>query len=128
MLEPRGRNDRTSAVRRPCGRAAARRPQRNWCVERRLKRSRVVPRMLQPTKTACRLRSPLSTRRMVSPSASQFYGDTVRALTDAEVPFVVGGAFALKHYARVARDTKDLDVFLCRRDVPRALEALRNKG
>jgi hypothetical protein len=65
---------------------------------------------------------------MVSPSASQFYGDTLRTLTDAEVPFVVGGAFALKHYAGIARGTKDLDVFLCRRDLPRALEALSDKG
>jgi hypothetical protein len=65
---------------------------------------------------------------MVTPSASQFYGDTIRTLTDAEVPFVVGGAFTLKHYAGIARDTKDLDVFLCRRDLPLALEALREKG
>jgi hypothetical protein len=65
---------------------------------------------------------------MVSPSASQFYGDTVRTLTDADVPFVVGGAFTLKHYAGIARGTKDLDVFLCRRDLPRALEALEEKG
>jgi hypothetical protein len=65
---------------------------------------------------------------MVSSSASQFYGDTVRTLTDAEVPFVVGGAFALKHFAGIARGTKDLDVFLCRRDLSRALEALRNAG
>ena len=42
--------------------------------------------------------------------------------------FVGGGAFTLKHYAGIARGTKDLDVFLCRRDLPRALEALREKG
>jgi len=65
---------------------------------------------------------------MVSQPASQFYGDTLRTLTAAEVPFVVGGAFALKHYAGIARGTKDLDIFLCRRDLPRALEALREKG
>lgn len=65
---------------------------------------------------------------MVSPSASQFYGDTLRTLTDAEVPFVVGGAFTLKHYAGIARGTKDLDVFLCRHDLERALEALEAQG
>jgi hypothetical protein len=84
--------------------------------------------LLEPTKAAARRRSPLSTRRMVSLSASQFYGDTVRTLTDASVPFVVGGAFALKHYAGIARGTKDLDVFLRRQDLDRALEALREKG
>jgi hypothetical protein len=87
-----------------------------------------MPSIFHPTKSARRGRTPLSTRRMVSPTAGQFYGDTVRTLTDAEVPFVVGGAFALKHYAGIARGTKDLDVFLCRRDLPRALEALRDKG
>jgi hypothetical protein len=84
--------------------------------------------MLQPAKTARRRRSPLSTRRMVSPSASQFYGDTIRTLTDARIPFVVGGAFALKHYAGVARGTKDLDIFLRRQDLTRALDALDAHG
>ncbi len=82
--------------------------------------------ILQPEKSHRRM--PLSTRRMVSLPASKFYGDTLKTLTLAEVPFVVGGAFALKHYAGLARGTKDLDVFLCRRDLPRALEALREKG
>ncbi|MDB4944671.1 MAG: hypothetical protein JWP97_4205 [Labilithrix sp.] len=73
-------------------------------------------------------RIPLSTRRMVSLPASQFYGDTLRTLSDAGVPFVVGGAFALKHYAGIGRATKDLDVFLRREDLDRALTALREKG
>ena len=65
---------------------------------------------------------------MISAPARLFYADTLRTLTDAEIPFVVGGAFALKHYAGIARGTKDLDVFLCRRDLTRALEALQAKG
>jgi hypothetical protein len=65
---------------------------------------------------------------MVSLPASQFYGDTLRTLRESEVPFVVGGAFALKHYAGIDRVTKDLDIFLCGRDLPRALEALQEKG
>ncbi len=84
--------------------------------------------MLQAAKKALHRRMPLSTRRMVSLPAGQFYGDTLRTLTEAQVPFVVGGAFALKHYAGIDRATKDLDVFLCRRDLPRALEALLEKG
>jgi hypothetical protein len=84
--------------------------------------------MLQSAKNPRRRRTPLSTRRMVSLPASLFYADTLRTLTDAEVPFVVGGAFALKHYAEITRGTKDLDVFLRRRDLPRALEALQERG
>jgi hypothetical protein len=87
-----------------------------------------MPNLPVTAKKASKRRMPLSTRRMVSLPASQFYGDTLRTLTEAEVPFVVGGAFALKHYAGIDRATKDLDVFLCRRDLPRALEALRDKG
>ena len=49
-------------------------------------------------------------------------------MTEAGVPFVVGGAFALKHYSGVARDTKDLDIFLRRQDLPRVLQALGDKG
>lgn len=65
---------------------------------------------------------------MVRPPQRRFYEATLRLLTLAKVPFVVGGAFALKHYAGIARDTKDLDVFLRRTDVDRALEVLAASG
>ena len=84
--------------------------------------------ILAPGKSANRRRMPLSTRRMVSLPASQFYGETLQTLNEAELPFVVGGAFALKHYAGIDRVTKDLDVFLCRRDLPRALKVLGEAG
>ncbi len=96
-------------------------------LERGLKEQSKIA-MLVPAKTPRRRRPPLSTRRMVSLPASLFYGDTIHMLRDAGVPFVVGGAFALKHYAGVERGTKDLDVFLCRRDLRRALEALQERG
>lgn len=71
---------------------------------------------------------PLSTRRMVRPVARQFYEDTLRVLIRARVPFIVGGALALKHFAGIARDTKDLDIFLRRRDIDRALSVLEEEG
>ena len=46
------------------------------------------------------------------------------ALKGAEIPFVVAGAYALHVYTGIYRDTKDLDVFLKREDLPRAMEAL----
>jgi hypothetical protein len=72
--------------------------------------------------------TPLSTRRMVRPIARMFYEDTLRTLIRARVPFIVGGALALKHFAGVARDTKDLDIFLRERDLDRALSALDDTG
>lgn len=65
---------------------------------------------------------------MVRPVARQFYEDTLRSLTDAGVPFLVGGAIALKHFAGIARDTKDLDIFLRKRDLERALGVLAEVG
>lgn len=73
-------------------------------------------------------RAPLSTRRMVRPLARQFYEDTLRLLTAEKVPFVVGGALALKHFAGIARDTKDLDIFLKKSDVPHAMAVLADAG
>jgi hypothetical protein len=72
--------------------------------------------------------APLSTRRMVRPLARQFYEDTLRALTSAGVPFVVGGALALKHFAGIARDTKDLDIFIRKRDLAHAMAVLAERG
>lgn len=71
---------------------------------------------------------PLSTRRMVRPVARQFYQDTLRTLTNAGVPFLVGGAIALKHFAGIARDTKDLDIFLRKRDLEQAMTVLAEVG
>jgi hypothetical protein len=65
---------------------------------------------------------------MVRPVARQFYEETLRVLTRARVPFLVGGALALKHFAGIARDTKDLDVFLRRCDLERAMAVLSHWG
>lgn len=65
---------------------------------------------------------------MVRPVARRFYEDTLRALVKADVPFLVGGALGLKYFAKIARDTKDLDIFLRKRDLPRAMEVLSEHG
>jgi len=65
---------------------------------------------------------------MVRPPARDAYEATLRILSSAGVRFVVGGAFALKHYAGITRDTKDLDVFLPRAELEHALGALQQHG
>lgn len=52
----------------------------------------------------------------------------LEALLDAEVPFLVAGAYAFFAYTGIYRDTKDLDVFLIERDIPAAFEALERAG
>ena len=59
---------------------------------------------------------------------SDFYRETLEILDRAEVPFLVGGAFAFACYTDVKRDTKDFDLFLRHRDLPSALEALHKAG
>ena len=60
--------------------------------------------------------------------AVDFYADAVARLAGARVPFLVGGAFALERYTQIARDTKDLDLFMREVDVPGALEMFARAG
>lgn len=53
---------------------------------------------------------------------------TIDILDAAGVPFLIGGTFALGSYTGEPRLTKDLDMMLRGRDVPRALDALRAEG
>jgi hypothetical protein len=59
-------------------------------------------------------------------SAERFYTKVVQVLSDAHVPFLIGGAFALCYHTGFARKTKDLDIFLKRGDLPHAATALAN--
>jgi hypothetical protein len=52
----------------------------------------------------------------------------IQKLTEAGVPFVVGGAYAYAHYTGIYRDTKDLDLFPRKADALRALEVLAADG
>ena len=65
---------------------------------------------------------------MVEPIPRRFYEDVLRLLVRKRVPFIVGGALALKHFAGIARDTKDLDIFIRRRDIDKALSVLEEDG
>ena len=59
-------------------------------------------------------------------SARAFYVRTLGLLRNADIPFLVGGAYALNYYTGIARHTKDFDVFVRREhygDVAMVLEA-----
>jgi hypothetical protein len=57
-----------------------------------------------------------------------FYRRTLHVLSDAHVPFLVGGSHAYLQYTGIVRDTKDFDLFVRREDLERALDALRDAG
>jgi hypothetical protein len=61
-------------------------------------------------------------------TASAFYERSLEILDAAGVSFLVGGAFALRAYTGVVRDTKDCDIMLRKRDVDAALAAFRGAG
>jgi hypothetical protein len=57
-----------------------------------------------------------------------FYRRTLHVLSDAAVPFLVGGSHAFLEYTGIVRNTKDFDLFLRKRDLERAMESLDAAG
>ncbi len=64
----------------------------------------------------------------VPPATAGFYRRALRALVDAQVPFLVGGAFAHACYTGIRRSTKDLDLFIRRGDYERVAALMRAEG
>lgn len=60
--------------------------------------------------------------------AAAFYRHALELLRDADIPFLVGGAYAFVHFTGIARDTKDLDLFLRPADRDAALAAFTAAG
>jgi predicted nucleotidyltransferase len=60
--------------------------------------------------------------------AEDFYRSALERLREADVPFLVGGAFAFERYTGIKRHTKDVDLFIIRRDLNHAFEALSEAG
>ena len=59
------------------------------------------------------------------PQTEEFYRHTIETLRAADIPFMVGGAYAFSVYSGITRHTKDLDFFLRPADVERALAQFR---
>lgn len=60
----------------------------------------------------------------VEPVREAFYRDVMRRLHQADVPFLVGGAYAFAVVTNIGTRTKDLDLFMRRADLWRGLHAL----
>ena len=69
-----------------------------------------------------------STLDEAAQDTNTFYRRTLHVLSDAGVPFLVGGSHAFLEYTGIVRNTKDFDLFLRRADMERAMEALRAAG
>jgi hypothetical protein len=58
----------------------------------------------------------------------EFYVDALRTLDGEGIDYAVGGGYAMAHYTGIARNTKDLDIFVCESDHRRVLEVLGMRG
>jgi hypothetical protein len=61
-------------------------------------------------------------------SPVSFYRQVLRALRDAEVPFLIGGTYAMARYTHIDRATKDLDLMIKPADWPLVARTLRAAG
>ena len=64
----------------------------------------------------------------IDPDSRAFYVRSMTILQDANVPFLVGGAYALARYTGIERHTKDFDIFIKRSDFDRAADVLARAG
>jgi predicted nucleotidyltransferase len=64
----------------------------------------------------------------VAPDTAAFYRRALQTLTDARVPFLVGGAFAHACYTGIRRSTKDLDLFIRRQDLEHIEQLMQAQG
>ena len=64
----------------------------------------------------------------VPPHTAAFFRRALQVLSDAGVPFLVGGAFAHACFTGIRRPTKDLDLFIRRGDYDRAAALMQGEG
>jgi hypothetical protein len=65
---------------------------------------------------------------LLDEATRQFYLSALDVLDGAGIRYCVAGAYALAAHAGIIRHTKDLDLFLKRDDMPRALAAFERSG
>lgn len=63
-----------------------------------------------------------------SVSAARFYRTVIQILQDNQIPFLVGGAYALVRYVPIRRRTKDLDLFIRKEDCQKLLDVISKCG
>jgi hypothetical protein len=70
----------------------------------------------------------VNTASLPKRSLATFYQDAFAILEEANIPFLIGGAFAQSRYTQRDRNTKDLDIILRREDVVGMIAAFEHAG
>jgi hypothetical protein len=60
--------------------------------------------------------------------AEKFYAESLKKLLESEIPFMVGGTFAINLYVGLNRATKDLDIFCKAGDFPKIVQIFQELG
>lgn len=68
------------------------------------------------------------TEPVLEPKTIEFYRAALHLLKRAEIPFLVGGAYAFARYTGIERHTKDFDLFLRKDDYESAERVFRDAG
>jgi hypothetical protein len=64
----------------------------------------------------------------LDPNTQSFYCQALTVLCEADIPFLVGGAYALAYYTGIVRHTKDFDIFVRPADFLRVLDVCSAAG
>lgn len=67
-------------------------------------------------------------KKLTKDKAYPFYQTIIETLLKNDLPFLIGGAFAFRHYTGIYRDTKDLDIFCKPEDYPKIIHLLDING
>ncbi len=79
-------------------------------------------------KERARARSAHPEPHAVPDDALDFYLQSLELLNRSRIAYMVGGAYALKHYANIIRYTKDLDIFVRPADVRHVITFFDRRG
>src|SRR5438876_8239804 len=66
--------------------------------------------------------------RKVKGGREDFHRRSMAALQDADVPFLIGGAYVVEVYSGVSRRSKDFDLYVRPRHIHAAMDALARAG
>src|SRR6266508_6934794 len=69
-----------------------------------------------------------TSRAKVNGERDDVYRRSMEVLQDANIPFLIAGAYVVEVYAGVSRRTKDFDLYLRPRHVDAAIKALACAG
>jgi hypothetical protein len=64
----------------------------------------------------------------IDAKSREFYRKALVMLREAEIPLLVGGAFAFEYYTSISRWTKDFDIFVKAKDAERVLQIFSGAG